>query len=126
MGCGKGDVARVELPLRLGIQYHEGHKYRLVVMVSVPRRDLLRLAKYAPLAALGLGLAGCVGAPESTTPKLTFWTMQLKPQFTEYFIQLIGEFERLHAPVTVEWVDVPWAEMERKILAAIATDGPQT
>jgi putative chitobiose transport system substrate-binding protein len=49
--------------------------------------------------------------------------MQLKPQFTDYFTRVLGEFERLYPPVKVEWVDVPWAEMERKILAAIATDG---
>lgn len=56
-----------------------------------------------------------------------FWTMQLSPQFDDYFKQLIAVFEQDNPNVRVNWVDVPWAEMERKVLttlSAAGADGP--
>ena len=51
---------------------------------------------------------------------IEFWTMQLQPQFTEYFQDAIARFEadRPHSRIT--WVDVPWSAMERKIIAAVS------
>ena len=84
---------------------------------------------------LGLfALLGCVlswlvscgtgSAPSSNSqtgqPEVEFWTMQLKPQYTDYFNQLITNFEAQNPGVKIRWVDVPWAEMERKILTAVA------
>ena len=49
-----------------------------------------------------------------------FWTMQLSPFNDAYVLGVIAAFERAHPGVTVRWTDVPWAEMERKTLAALA------
>ncbi|MDR7334526.1 sugar ABC transporter substrate-binding protein [Roseateles asaccharophilus] len=51
---------------------------------------------------------------------LEFWTMQLSPQLDGYMNALIQRYEAAHPGVKVKWVDLPWAEMERKVLTAIA------
>lgn len=52
--------------------------------------------------------------------EVEFWTMQLQPQFTDYFNKLIAGFETENPGVKVRWVDVPWSAMESKILAAVS------
>ncbi|UBF27013.1 sugar ABC transporter substrate-binding protein [Kovacikia minuta CCNUW1] len=82
-------------------------------------------------ALLGLVLSWAIscgsGTPPSTTgqqpsgkQEVEFWTMQLQPQFTDYFNQLIATFEKENPTLKVRWVDVPWADMERKILTAVS------
>ena len=46
--------------------------------------------------------------------------MQLQPQFTDYFKNLIATFEAENPGVKVNWVDVPWSAMETKILTAVS------
>lgn len=60
------------------------------------------------------------GQPSSGTQEVEFWTMQLQPQFTDYFNNLIAAFESENPDITVRWVDVPWSAMESKILAAVS------
>jgi putative chitobiose transport system substrate-binding protein len=83
-------------------------------------------------ALLGIVLSWLVscgtGAPTSTggspvaggKQEVEFWTMQLQPEFTDYFNALIAKFEQENANLKVRWVDVPWADMERKILTAVS------
>jgi putative chitobiose transport system substrate-binding protein len=52
--------------------------------------------------------------------QIRFWTMQLSPFHDEYVLGVIRAFEAAHPGVRVTWTDVPWAEMERKTLAAVA------
>ena len=52
--------------------------------------------------------------------EIEFWTMQLQPDFTNYFDTLIGEFEAENPSITVRWVDIPWADMQSKILTAVS------
>ncbi|MDX2214692.1 MAG: sugar ABC transporter substrate-binding protein [Oculatellaceae cyanobacterium bins.114] len=56
----------------------------------------------------------------SGAAEVEFWTMQLQPQFTDYFNQLIAEFESDNPGIKVRWVDVPWADMQSKILTAVS------
>jgi putative chitobiose transport system substrate-binding protein len=83
------------------------------------------------LALLGLVLSWVVSCGTSSPPsnsgqqtsgkqEVEFWTMQLQPQFTDYFNQLIANFEKENPTLAVRWVDVPWADMERKILTAVS------
>lgn len=76
------------------------------------------------LALLGLLLSwvvSCQSTPQpSANPEIEFWTMQLKPEFTDYFNKLIASFEAENKGVKVRWVDVPWAAMENKILTAVS------
>lgn len=62
------------------------------------------------------------GARQSTSssPGIEFWTMQLQPQFTDYFKNLIATFEAENPGVNVSWVDIPWSAMESKILTAVS------
>jgi len=52
--------------------------------------------------------------------QIEFWTMQLQPQFTDYFKNLISSFEAENPSINVNWVDVPWSAMESKILTAVS------
>ena len=60
------------------------------------------------------------GQSASGVDEVEFWTMKLQPQFTEYFNQLIAQFESENPDITVRWVDVPWADMQSKILTAVS------
>ncbi|MBD2540150.1 sugar ABC transporter substrate-binding protein [Coleofasciculus sp. FACHB-SPT36] len=60
------------------------------------------------------------GSAPSGKGEIEFWTMQLQPQFTEYFNKLIANFEAENTGVKVRWVDVPWSAMESKILTAVS------
>ncbi|NJP08645.1 MAG: sugar ABC transporter substrate-binding protein [Leptolyngbyaceae cyanobacterium RU_5_1] len=73
------------------------------------------------LVSCGAGTPGSNGG-QSTGGKqdIEFWTMQLQPEFTDYFKQLIANFEQANPDIQVRWVDVPWADMERKILTAVS------
>lgn len=60
----------------------------------------------------------------SGTATVEFWTMQLQPQFTDYFKNLIANFESQNSGIKINWVDVPWAAMENKILTAVSAKTP--
>ena len=87
--------------------------------------------KLGIFAMLGLMLSWIVScntgsvntqAPQSSSnnPPLEFWTMQLQPEFTDYFKNLISTFETENPSIKINWVDVPWSAMESKILTAVA------
>ncbi len=72
---------------------------------------------------LGTGLSSCgSGSSSSSANEIEFWTMQLQPKFTDYFNDLIAEFEQENPELTIKWVDVPWSAMESKILAAVSAN----
>ncbi|WAL60366.1 ABC transporter substrate-binding protein [Thermocoleostomius sinensis] len=90
-----------------------------------------RIKTFSVLALLGLflswAIASCspqpsseAGQSASDTAEVEFWTMQLQPEFTDYFNELIAQFERENPGTTVRWVDVPWADMQSKILTAVS------
>ncbi|MCS6812927.1 MAG: extracellular solute-binding protein, partial [Cyanobacteria bacterium] len=85
--------------------------------------------RFGIFALLGLLLSWLIScsSPSTTSETSTggkaeveFWTMQLQPQFTDYFNTLIANFERENPTVKIRWVDVPWAAMESKILTAVS------
>ncbi|WP_164667993.1 ABC transporter substrate-binding protein [Virgibacillus doumboii] len=53
---------------------------------------------------------------------LEFWTMQLKPTFTDYIEGIIADFEEQNPNITINWLDVPAADLEQKILADVSAD----
>jgi len=67
-------------------------------------------------------LAACLllACQHAGAQQIRFWTMQLSPFHDEYVLGVIRAFETAHPGVRVVWTDVPWAEMERKTLAAVA------
>ncbi|API94330.1 ABC transporter substrate-binding protein [Virgibacillus pantothenticus] len=53
---------------------------------------------------------------------LEFWTMQLKPTFTDYIEGVIADFEKENPNIKIDWLDVPAADLDKKILSAVSTD----
>src|SRR4028118_1562926 len=85
---------------------------------------------FAVFGLVGLLLAAVVscGKPAvnsqaKNTEEIEFWTMQLQPQFTEYFNKTIAGFEAEHPGVTVRWVDVPWSAVETQVVAGEGRGG---
>lgn len=76
------------------------------------------------LAAVALACSPTHARAAAPPQRLVLWTMQLAPFHNDYVNGLIAGFERAHPGVTVKWVDVPWSEMERKTLTAIAAGAP--
>ncbi|MEM9214212.1 MAG: sugar ABC transporter substrate-binding protein [Cyanobacteria bacterium P01_F01_bin.150] len=60
------------------------------------------------------------GSDASATQEVVFWTMQLQPDFTDYFNELIADFESQNPDTSVRWVDVPWGDMQSKILTSVS------
>lgn len=90
-----------------------------------------RWKQFGIFALLGLLLSWMMSCSPNTTPsgqtssgtgtaEVEFWTMQLEAQFKDYFDQLIAQFEKENPGVKVRWVDVPWADMQSKILTAVS------
>ena len=65
-------------------------------------------------------ISGCNPGKSNKSDRLEFWTMQLKPNFTDYFTELNTAFETQNEGVELRWVDVPWSAMENKILTSIS------
>ena len=72
------------------------------------------------LLSCGGSLNGNSNATGDGTQEIEFWTMQLSPQFDDYFNGLITDFEAQNPEIQVRWVDVPWADMQSKILTAVS------
>ncbi|MBE9055901.1 sugar ABC transporter substrate-binding protein [Sphaerospermopsis sp. LEGE 08334] len=90
------------------------------------------LTVWALLGLLASWVVSCSTGNVDTTTKpaasgvatIEFWTMQLQPQFTNYFQSLISTFESQNPSIKVKWVDVPWAAMENKILTSVSAKTP--
>jgi putative chitobiose transport system substrate-binding protein len=73
------------------------------------------------LISCGTGTPTANNAEQSSgKQEVEFWTMQLSPQFDDYFKGLIAQFEQENPTLKIRWVDVPWTDMERKILTAVS------
>ena len=86
----------------------------LLPTLGLPRRQVLRLVGGAGAAAL---LAACGRGPRERV--VQFWTLDLAPKFNGFMAAVIAAWERDHPGVRVQWTDVPWASVERKLLAAV-------
>lgn len=85
-----------------------------------------RLAILGLVALVTTGALFASGAQEQSgddgPQEITFWTMSLSPTFDEYINGAIDDFEAENPGVSVNWVDVPWGDMETRILTAAASD----
>ena len=95
-------------------------------------RKFKQLAAWALIGLLTSWMVSCSAANISTNTQqsasgeatVEFWTMQLQPQFTDYFQNLITNFEAQNSSIKVNWVDIPWSAMENKILTAVSANTP--
>jgi putative chitobiose transport system substrate-binding protein len=74
------------------------------------------------MLGVALGVSGCGFTPQTEATQrpitLTFWTLQLR-DYAPFIQTSITEFERLHPDTHVDWVDVPFAEGEKRALTAM-------
>ena len=76
------------------------------------------------IAGICLLLTGCNSPPKqmpASVPKkiiLTLWTLQLQ-EFSAVIKPALTEFEANHPNVTVNWVDIPFSEGEKRTLTAM-------
>ncbi|WP_414564067.1 MULTISPECIES: ABC transporter substrate-binding protein [unclassified Anabaena] len=95
-------------------------------------RKFKQLAVFALIGLLTSWMVSCSTGNTGTNTQqaasgeatVEFWTMQLQPQFTDYFQNLITNFENQNSGIKVNWVDVPWSAMENKILTAVSANTP--
>ncbi len=98
--------------------------YWFLKLILIQSKMMLTKTKFSLWLSLGLScslLWGCTSSSSSkNNNELEFWTMQLKPQFTEYFAEVNTNFETTNQDLKIRWVDVPWSAMESKILTSIS------
>jgi putative chitobiose transport system substrate-binding protein len=73
------------------------------------------------IIALALSLAACA---KPSGNQVEFWTMGLKPQFTDYMEATLTAYEASHPGVEVDWVDLPASAIEQKALSSVAGGNP--
>lgn len=67
-------------------------------------------------------LSGCTNK-QMQEEKITieFWTLQLS-DFTPYMNSMIDEYEKSHPNIKIKWIDVPFSEGEKRVLASIMSN----
>ena len=51
---------------------------------------------------------------------LDFWTIDLKANFGDFFNELIQKYEEENKGVKINWTDIPFADVQSKLVAAVA------
>ncbi|MEN1967388.1 sugar ABC transporter substrate-binding protein [Lentibacillus sp. N15] len=51
---------------------------------------------------------------------IEFWTMQLKPDFTDFIEGMIADFEEENPNIKVDWLDVPASDLKDKMISAVS------
>ena len=87
--------------------------------MTLSRRTVLRLGAAGSGALAAAALAACSRSRRSNRRELQVWTLDLAPRFNGYMQAVIGRWEQANPGITVRWTDVPWASVERKLLAAV-------
>ena len=79
---------------------------------------------------LAILFIGCSQQPsddssKSTKPtEITFLTMQLRPTFDQYFLDLFKKYEILHPDIKIKWLDYPYQNYDTKIMTAFMSKNP--
>ncbi len=84
------------------------------------RRHLLQLLAGGSASA-ALATAGCRRSSNDSAANrvVEFWTLDLAPRFNGYIRGVIAAWEGQNPGWQVRWTDLPWASVERKLLAAV-------
>lgn len=59
-------------------------------------------------------------AAESGDMTLEFWTIDLKASFGEFFDNMIAQYEEENPGITINWTDVPYDDIQSKLVTAVA------
>jgi putative chitobiose transport system substrate-binding protein len=68
------------------------------------------------------GATATPGQVKQEQIQLEFWTINLKKNFTPYFEGLISAYEKQHPNIKINWVDVPGADVDKKLITALSSD----
>ena len=66
-------------------------------------------------------LSGCSNQAKNEKTTIEFWTLQLS-DFSPYMNSLIAEYEKTHPNIKIKWIDVPFSEGEKRVLASIMSN----
>ena len=66
-------------------------------------------------------LSGCAKQMQEEKITVEFWTLQLS-DFTPYMNSMINEYEKSHPNIKIKWIDVPFSEGEKRVLASIMSN----
>ena len=66
-------------------------------------------------------LSGCTKQMQEEKITVEFWTLQLS-DFTPYMNSMINEYEKSHPNIKIKWIDVPFSEGEKRVLASIMSN----
>ena len=68
------------------------------------------------------GESGKQSADKSSSKNVTldFWTIDLKATFGDFFNDLISKYEEENKGVKINWTDIPYADVQSKLVAAVA------
>lgn len=54
--------------------------------------------------------------------ELEFWTINLKKNFSDYIQGMLTEYEKNHTNVKINWVDVPGADVTKKVITSLSSN----
>lgn len=72
------------------------------------------------IMAFVFSFCGCAHKPKDSRIKIEFWTISLKPTFTDYINSLITKYEKENPSIRLEWVDIPYNVLQQKLMSSIA------
>ena len=76
------------------------------------------------LASLAL-LCSCDQFSKENPIEISFFTMQLRPAFDDYFHEIIADYENSHPGIKIRWLDQPFQNYETKLVTSfIAKHSP--
>ena len=91
------------------------------------KKKLLSVVLCAAMAVsmlVGCGNGGkqSADADKSSSKNVTldFWTIDLKATFGDFFNDLISKYEEENKGVKINWTDIPYADVQSKLVAAVA------
>ena len=58
---------------------------------------------------------------EEKETQVVFWTVQLSP-FSSYMQNVIKEFETKNPNIKIKWIDIPYSEAEKRVLASLLSN----
>ena len=77
----------------------------------------------ALVLVFSLSICG-VSASAEEEITIEFWTLALRPTFTDYVQGVIDAYEALHPNIKIDWQDLPWDGIQDKFLAQTAGGNP--
>ena len=88
-------------------------------IISASLATVLSAGMMAGCGSTGSAAGGSTAAAGGKT-KITFWTIALKPTFTNFFNGVIKNYEAKNPNVTVDWEDLPYESIQQKLVTATA------